>query len=76
MGCQLYPNITCLNPTEAIREILEKFFITKKCAQRKTLHTLKNDVFELSDNEILENCFQNMDYFPWMKLSTVLIHLK
>ena len=29
-----------------LRKMLEEVFITKKCTQRKILHTLKTDVFE------------------------------
>ena len=40
-----------------IRKILENAFITKKCTQRKTLHTLKTDLFELPDNENIGELF-------------------
>ena len=53
---------------KVLRKILEKIFITNKCSQWKTLHTIKADVFELPDNKKLENCFQNMNFFPCFKL--------
>ena len=42
---------------KVLRKILEKVFITKKCIQRKTSHTLKIDVFELPDNKNVEKLF-------------------
>ena len=33
------------------RKILEEVFITTKCTQHKTLHTLKTDVFKLPHNK-------------------------
>ena len=51
-------------------------FITTKCIQRKTLPLLKTDVFKLLDDKNIENCFQNMNCFPWIKLTSFLIHLK
>ena len=58
MGYKLYSNITCLNPTNTDK--MEKVFIFKKSTQRKTLKTLKTDVFELPDNKIIGKLFQNM----------------
>ena len=57
MGYKLYSNITYLNPTESDRKILEKVFITRKCTQRKTLHNLKTDIFDLSDNTNITKLF-------------------
>ena len=57
MGYKLYSNITYLNPTESGRKILEKVFITRKCTQRKTLHNLKTDIFDLSDNTNITKLF-------------------
>ena len=42
-------------------KILDKVFITKKCIQRKTLHTLKNVVFELPDNKNVEKLFSKYE---------------
>ena len=61
---------------KVVREILEKVFSTKKFTQCKTSCTLQIVVFEISDNKILENYFQNMNYNSWIKLFPVLIHLK
>ena len=55
---------------------MERVFINKKFTQCKILHTLKIDVFEIPDKEILQNCFQNMNCFSWTKLISVLIHLR
>ena len=60
MGYKLYSNITCLNPTKCDTNKMEKVFIFKKSTQRKTLKTLKTDVFELPDNKIIGKLFQNM----------------
>ena len=64
------------SPKKVLRKIQEKIFINKKFTQCKTSRTLKIDVFEIPDNKILENCFQNMNCFSWIKLIPVLIHLK
>ena len=53
--------------------ILERVFVTKKCTQRKTLNTLYSKYQII---EILENFFQNMTCFLWIKLISYLIHLK
>ena len=42
---------------KVIRKILEKVFITKKCTQRNTLHTVETHVFELPDNKNIEKLF-------------------
>ena len=47
-----------------IRKILEKVFITKKCTQRKTLHNLKTDIFELSDNTNIAKLFSSYQKQP------------
>ena len=39
-----------LNPTEAAVKILDVFIFTKR-TQRKTIHILKTDEFELPDNK-------------------------
>ena len=54
--------------------ILDKVFIAKKCTQCKTSHTLEKPNYQII--KILENCFQNMNCFPWIKLISVLIYLK
>ena len=52
-------------------------FITKKFTQRKTSCTWKFDILEIPDKKkILENCFENMNCFSWIKLIPALIHLK
>ena len=62
---------------EMLWKILEKIFITKKITQCRTSCTLKIDILETPDKiKILENCFQNMNYFSWIKLIPNLIHLK
>ena len=44
MGYKLYPIIICPNTTESeCHGNIEKVFITKKCTQCKTSHTLKTD---------------------------------
>ena len=40
-----------------LRKILGNAFITEKCTQCKTPHTLKIDVFELLDNKNIGNLF-------------------
>ena len=40
-----------------LREILKKFFITKKCTQCKTSNTLKTDVFDIPDHKNVEKLF-------------------
>ena len=47
---------------------MEKVFITKKCTHRKTLHTLKSDVFELPDNKNIGKLFSKHELLhevPW-----------
>ena len=62
---------------KVLRKIMQKVFITKKFTQCKTLHTLKIDVFEIPDKiKKMENCFQNINCFSWIKLIPVLINLK
>ena len=61
MGYKLYSNITCLNPTKSDTEKMEKVFIFKKSTQRKTLKTLKTDVFELPDNKIIGKLFSKYE---------------
>ena len=61
-----------------LRKILEKVFITKKCTQCKTSHTLKTDVFELPDNRNIGKLFSkyelifldqtNFSYIPFQVL--------
>ena len=46
-----------------IRKILKKVFMTKKCTQRKILHTLKTDLFELPDNTNIGKLFSNYELF-------------
>ena len=46
-----------------LQEILEKVFITKKCTQRKILHTLKTDVFESPDNKNIGKLFSECEVF-------------
>ena len=69
MRYKLHSNITCPNPTGGAAEV----FMTKKSTERKTLHAIKIDLFELPDNK---KSFQNMSFFPWIKLISVLFHLK
>ena len=69
MGNQLY---SCQIQQKLLQKILEKVFITKKCANCKTSHTLKTDVFELPDNKDI----QNMNCFSRINLISVLIHFK
>ena len=42
---------------------MDKLFITKKCTQRKALHTFKTDVFELRDNKNIGKLFSKYDLF-------------
>ena len=61
-----------------LRKILEKVFITEKCTQCKTSHTLKTDVFELPDNRNIGKLFSkyelifldqtNFSYIPFQVL--------
>ena len=46
-----------------LQKILEKVSITKKCTQRKTLHTLKTDVFELPDNKNIRKLVSKYQLF-------------
>ena len=55
--------IPALIQQKVLRKILEKVFITTKCTQRKTLHTLKADVFELTENKNIEKLFSKYDLF-------------
>ena len=63
MGYKLYSNITCQIQQKVLRKILEKVFITKKCTQCKTSHTLKTDVFELPDNKDIAKLFSKYELF-------------
>ena len=58
MAYKLYSNITCPNPTEGATEN-----ITKTCTQRKTLHALKIDLFELSDNKNIGKLLSKYELF-------------
>ena len=62
MGYKLCANITCLNPI-VLRKILQNIFITKKCTQLKTLHTLKTDAFVLTDNKNIGKLFSKYALF-------------
>ena len=55
--------IPALIQQKVLRKILEKVFITTKCTQSKTLHTLKADVFELTENKNIEKLFSKYDLF-------------
>ena len=46
-----------------MRKKLEKDFIFKKSTQRKTLHTLKMDLFQLPDNKIIGKLFSKYELF-------------
>ena len=59
-----------------IQILLEKIFITKKFTQCKTTRILTVDVFKIQIIKILQNCFQNINCFSWIKVIPVLIHLK
>ena len=43
---------------------------------KKISRTLEFDVYEIQGNEIIGFFFQNMNCFTWIKLISVLIHLK
>ena len=61
MECKLYSNSTCQIHQNALRKIMEKVYITKKCTQCKTSHTLKTDVFELPNNKDIEKLFSKSE---------------
>ena len=44
-----------------VRKILEKVFITKKCTQCTTLHTLKTDALESQDNKNIGKLFSKYE---------------
>ena len=48
---------------KVLRKIFEKFFITKKCTPRKTLNTVKTDIFELPYNKNIEKIFSKYELF-------------
>ena len=52
---------------KVLRKILEKIFITNKCSQWKTLHTIKADVFELPDNKNIGELFSKYELFPLLQ---------
>ena len=70
MGHKLSSNIRCPNLTEDATKSVEKSLITKKCAQCKTLHNLKKLNYQII--KILENFFQNVNWFSWINLISVL----
>ena len=67
MGYKTYSNITCPK---------KRFFVNTKFTKCKTSRTLQINVFEIQIIKILENCFQNMNCFYWIKLIPVLIYLQ
>ena len=48
---------------KVLRKILEKVFITQKCTQRKILHAIKIDFFELSDNINIRKLLSKYELF-------------
>ena len=60
MGNQLY---SCQIQQKLLQKILEKVFVTKKCTNCKTSHTLKTDVFELPDNKDIRKLFSKYELF-------------
>ena len=50
--------------------------MTKKYSQRKTLHNLKTDEFQLPDNKNIAILFSKYELFSWIKLTSILVHLK
>ena len=48
---------------KVLQKMLEKAFITKKCTQCKTSHTLKIDVSELLDNKNIGELFSKYETF-------------
>lgn len=46
-----------------LRKLFGKVFITKKCTERKTLHALKSNVFELSENKNVWKLFSKHELF-------------
>ena len=57
-------------------EILEKVFITKKCTQFKTSHTLEDDFWISREFKCWKIVFKIWTVFFWIKLISVLIHLR
>ena len=57
MRYKSYSYINCPSQQKVPRKVLEKVFITKKCTRCKTSHTLKTDIFELSDNKDIGKLF-------------------
>ena len=75
MGCRIYSNITCPNRRcygkyWRMFSLLRKLFNVKHHPPEKLMYS------EYQMIKILENCFQNMNCFSWIKLIPVLIHLK
>ena len=60
MGNQLH---SCQIQQKLLQKILEKVFVTKKCTNCKTSHTLKTDVFELPDNKDIRKLFSKYELF-------------
>ena len=64
-------------PAKIQQKMLRKtseVFISKKCTQCKKSHTLKALNYQIM--KILENGFQKINCFSWIKLILVLILLK
>ena len=42
---------------KVLQKKLQKVFISRKCIQRKTLHILKTDIFEIAENKNIGELF-------------------
>ena len=74
MEYKIYSSIS--QEQNILQKILEKVFITEEFIQCKTSYTLKTNIFEILDKiKILENIFQNMNYFTWINPFPIVIHL-
>ena len=75
MGYRIYSNITCPN-RRCYRKYWEMSSLIGNLLNVKHHAPYKSMYSKYQLIKILENCFQNMNRFSWIKLIPVLIHLK
>ena len=75
MGYKIYSNIICPN-RRCYGKYWRRFSLLRNLLNVKH-HAPENSMYsKYKIIKILENCFQNMNYFSWIRLTPVLIHLK
>ena len=75
MGYKIYSNITWPN-TRCYEKYWRKSSLIRNLLNVKHHAPYKSMYSKYQLIKILENCFQNMNCFSWIKLIPVLIHLK